>query len=206
MMQGDELAQWLNSRCGKLTASRMRDAMDFTQKGIPTAKRTQLMRDLLAERLTGDSVRHYVNDAMQWGVEKECDAIAAYEAETGSLVTPAGFFDHPRIDNLGATPDGLLDDGLIEVKCPQTATFATWRMAGEVPDEHKPQMAVQCSCTGRKWCEFVAFDPRIRNPRHRLFIRRYEPTAEEIAKVEGAAQMFLAELDEMFRVFTEAAA
>lgn len=207
MREGDELAAWLSARAGKLTASRMRDAMSFRKDGKPSAERSQLMRELLAERITGHSVRHYVTDAMQHGLDTEADALAAYEAATGELVTPAGYYDHPRIDNVGATPDGLLSiDGLIETKCPTTATFIDWTMAGEVPAMHKPQMIIQLACTGRAWCEFVAFDPRIRDPRRRLFIRRYEPTAEEIAKVETAAETFLAELENMFEAFTQAAA
>jgi len=207
MREGDALANWLRARSGKLTASRMKDAQDFLKNGQPSAKRSQLMRELLAERLTGDSVRHFVSDAMQWGLEKEAEAKAAYEAETGIIVAEAGFYDHPRIDNLGATPDGLLPDhGLIETKCPTTSTFVEWRMAGVVPDEHKPQMCVQVACTGRPWCDFVAFDPRIKNPAHRLFIRRYEPTAEEIAAVEAAAERFLGELDAMWEAFHAAAA
>ena len=207
MREGDELAAWLSARAGKLTASRMRDAMDFLKSGAPSAKRTQLMRELLAERLTGHSVRHYVTDAMQHGLEMEADALAAYEAETGTFVLPAGFYDHPRIDNLGATPDGLLPDGgLIEAKCPTTATFVDWTMAGVVPDEHKPQMIVQIACTGRQWCEFVAYDPRIKDAKRRLFVRRYEPTADEIAAVESAAEAFLAELDRAFDAFTAVAA
>jgi len=206
MLEGDALALWLRARAGKLTASRMRDAMDFLKNGQPSAKRSQLMRELLAERLTGDSVRHFVTDAMMHGLQFEDEAKAAYEAETGVIVGEAGFYDHPRIDALGATPDGLVPGGLIETKCPTTATFVEWRMAGVVPEEHKPQMIVQLACTGRAWCDFVAFDPRIKNPAHRLFIRRFEPTAEEIAKVEAAAEQFLSELDAMFEAFTQAAA
>lgn len=207
MLEGDELANWLRARAGKLTASRMRDAMDFLKNGQPSAKRSQLMRELLAERLTGDSVRHFVTDAMQWGLEKEAEAKEAYEAETGILIAEAGFYDHPRIDNLGATPDGLLPGGgLIETKAPTTPVFVEWVMAGVVPEEHKPQMVVQCACTGRAWCDFVAYDPRIRDIRKRLFIRRFEPTAEEVAKVEAAAEQFLSELDAMFDAFTERAA
>ena len=102
------------------------------------------MHEILAERLTGDSVRHFVTDAMQWGMEKEAEAKAAYEAETGDFVAEAGFFDHPTIDLFGATPDGLLGrDGLIETKCPTSSTFVVWRLAGAIPDEHKPQMLAQ---------------------------------------------------------------
>ena len=203
MMQGDDLAHWLAQRAGKLTASRMRDAMDFLKNGNPSAKRSQLLRELLAERLTGDSVRHFVTDAMQHGLDTEEEAKAAYEAETGSLVGEAGFYDHPRIDNFGATPDGLIGrDGLIETKAPTTPTFVDWIMAGVVPEEHKPQMIVQCACAGRSWVDFVAYDPRIKDSERRLFVRRFTPSAEEIAAVEAAAVAFLADLDAMFESFT----
>lgn len=206
-MEGDELAAWLRARAGKLTASRMRDAMSFLKNGNPTEARSKLMRELLAERLTGDSVRHFVTDAMAWGLEKECEAKAAYEARTGAFIDEAGFFEHPRIANLGATPDGLLGhDGLIETKCPQTSTFVEWSLAGVVPETHKPQMIVQIACARRKWCDFVAFDPRIREQPRQLFVRRFEPTADEIAAVESAAERFLSELDDLFDAFVTAQA
>lgn len=207
-MDSDELAAWLNARAGKLTASRMGDAMLFLKDGkTPSEKRSKLMRELLAERITGDSVRHFVTDAMRWGLEKEAEAAMAYESATGELVAECSFYDHPRIDNFGATPDGLLSGGgLIETKAPTSPTFVEWVMGGVVPAEHKPQMIAQCACTGRKWVEFVAYDPRIKDPRRQLFVRRYEPKPEEIAAVEAAAEQFLAELDRMFEAFTTQAA
>lgn len=207
MLEGDELAAWLSSRCGKLTASRMRDAMSFKRDGTSTEARAKLLRELLAERVTGSSVRHFVTDAMAWGLEKEAEAKAAYEAVSGCFVGECGFYDHPRIDMLGATPDGLLDPcGLIETKCPTTATFLEWTLAGVVPEEHKPQMTAQIACTGREWCEFVAYDPRIKRADKQLFIVRFTPTAEELAAVEAGAEKFLAELDLMFDMFTARAA
>lgn len=212
MMEGDELAAWLRRRAGRLTASRMRDAMDFKKGGAPTEKRSKLMRELLAERLTQDSIRHFTTDAMLWGLEKEAEAKAAYEAHTGvfidspMLYDPDGFFDHQRIDALGASPDGFIGrDGLIETKCPTTPTFTDWVLAGVVPDEHKPQMIIQLACTGRKWCEFVAYDPRIRVG-SKLFVRRFVPTDDEIKTVEAAAEQFLSELDDLFDAFVTAQA
>lgn len=207
MLEGDELAAWLAARAGKLTASRMADALDTRKDGKPGAKRLKLIHELLAERLTGDSVRHFVTDAMQWGLEKEAEARAAYEADTGVLVMDAGFYDHPSIDLFGATPDGLLPGGgLIETKCPTSTTFVEWRLRGEIPDEHKPQMLAQLACTGRTWCEFVAYDPRIRNPQQQLFIRRYQPDRAEIQRIEEAAAAFLAEVEQMWEVLTTEAA
>lgn len=206
-LEGEALAAWLRSRAGKLTASRMNDALALKRDGTPTEARSKLLRELLAERLTGESVRHFVTDAMAWGLEREAEAKAAYEAETGIIIAEAGFFDHPEIDGLGATPDGLIErDGLIETKCPQTSTMVEWVMAGVVPEQHKSQMIVQLACTGRAWCEFVAFDPRIRDARRRLFVRRYTPTAEETEKTLDGARRFLADLDAMWEAFTGAPA
>lgn len=202
-MTETERAVWLADRAGKLTASRMRDAMDMLKNGKPSQKRADYMRDLLAERITGLSTRNFVTPAMEWGLQQEDAAKAAYEAHTGNLIAPCGFYDHPEIDGMGATPDGLVDDGLIEIKCPTTGKYLDWWLAGRVvPDEHKPQMIAQLLCTGREWCDFVAYDPRVQSASRRLFVARYVPTAEERKAVEEAAIQFLAELDAMFELFT----
>ncbi len=206
-MTPEQKADWLAARAGKLTASRMADAMDFLKNGQSSQRRSDLMRDLLAERMTGESVRHFVNDAMQWGLEKECDAKAAYEALTGEFVAECGLYDHPEIDMFAATPDGLLgSDGLIETKCPTTPKFVRWVLAGTVPEEHKPQMAAQLLCTGRKWVEFVAYDPRVKHHARRLFIRRFEPEPSYLIKVEQSALVFLAEVEALWAQLTERAA
>lgn len=204
-MDETEMGQWLAARAGKLTASRMCDAMAFMKNGKPSESRSKYMRELLAERITGMSIRHFVNDAMQWGLETECEAKQAYEIATGNIVRESWFYDHPRIDNFGATPDGEIAGGLIECKCPTTAKYLDWVISGGVPEEHKPQMLAQLACTGRKFVDFVAYDPRVRKGPN-IFIRRFEPTAEDIAKVEAAAEQFLTELEQMFRLFTERAA
>jgi len=206
MLEGAELANFLSARAGKLTASRMKDALAVLKSGAPAKARSDLIRDILAERLTGESVRHFVNDAMQWGLVKEAEAKAAYEALTGEFIQECGVYDHPRIDMFAATPDGLLGkDGLIETKCPTTPTFVEWVIAGKVPPEHEPQMLCQLACTGRKWVEFVAYDPRVKK-RSPLFIRRFMPTAQQIADIEVAAEKFLAEVDAAWEVLTTAAA
>lgn len=192
---------WVPARCGKLTASRMADAMDFLKSGKPSAARTKYMHDLLAERLVGSAVDHYVTPAMQWGIEQEPYAADAFEAATGEILLPAGLIDHPTIEWFAATPDRFLDrDAVVEIKAPTTQTFIAWKLAGVLPAEHKPQILAQLACTRRKRAVFVAFDPRLPE-RQRLFIRNYEPTAEEIAAVEEAARTFLAELEAMFQTF-----
>lgn len=189
--------QWHAARRGCLTASRMADAIAVLKNGKPSEARRKLMFDLLAERMTGNAVDHFVTPAMQWGIDQQAAATAAYEAETGELVGPEVFVLHPSIDWFGATPDGLVgSDGLIEIKCPTTPKFLAWRIAGEVPEEHRPQMLAQLACTGRRWVDFAAFDPRVQKG-PQLFIRRFQPERAEIERIEAGARDFLAELDAM---------
>ncbi len=203
-MNEQELSAFLSAREGKLTASRMACAMAFRKDGKSTAERMQLQKDILAERLTGICVPHFVSAEMKWGLENEDGAKAAYEAETGELIERCQTIDHPSIENCAATPDGLVShDGLIETKCPKTTTHITWKLAGVVPDEYKPQMLLQLACTGRRWVDFVSFDPRL-PAKQRLFVRRFQPEASEIAFVEEAAVMFLKEVDAMFEQLVSA--
>ena len=195
--------QWVKDRIGHLTASRMADAMSFLRDGKPSQKRTDYLYDVVAERLCNLAKDHYVTDAMQHGLDYEEEAKAAYMEATGNLIKPAGFVHHPKIEFFGATPDGLVDfDGLVETKCPTMRTFVKWKMDGEVPEEHKAQMIAQCSCTGRKWVDFVAYDPRILKGYQNLFVRRFTPTKEDIENVESAAIQFLKEVDEVFEAMT----
>lgn len=204
-MDASELAHFLDVRCGKLTASRMADALDMRKDGKPGAKRVQLLKDLLAERVTGSSIRHYVTAAMQHGLDWESTAKTEYEMASGAVIRACATIEHPAIEMFAATPDGLLDaDGVLECKCPTSPTYLEWLMAGVVPECHQPQLLAQLACTGRRYAMFVAFDPNVRDKGKRLFVRRFEPDAAEIEKVEHEARLFLSELDRMFEQFTTA--
>lgn len=188
---------WFNQRTGKLTASRMAAAMSFLKNGNEAAARRDLKVEILAERLTDNIMQKYVTTEMQWGIDHEAMAKEAFEAKTGIKVTDVGFVDHPLIENFGASPDGLTDDGrCIEVKCPKQTTHLNYLLEDKVPEAHKPQMIVQSACTGRPvW--FVSFDPRM-PPKQQLFIKLFEPLPSEIAQIEQQAMQFLWEVDEMF--------
>jgi predicted phage-related endonuclease len=200
---GAERAQWLASRAGRLTGSRMADAMSFNKDGRPSIKRSDYMRDLLAERLTGLTTRHYVTPAMQWGIDHEAEAKLVYASVTGHKILPQEFMEHPAIENFGATADGFINpgNGLLECKCPTTGTFIEWKLAGVVPEQYKPQMIVEAICAQRSWVDFFAYDPRIKEEKKRYLLLRFEPTAEQIAIVEKAANEFLAELDQLWERF-----
>jgi hypothetical protein len=192
---------WVAARRGCLTASRMSDAMSFLKrgdrKGDSSEARMNYLRDVVAERLTGIAVDHYVTTAMEWGRLMEARAREEYEIATGRMVDPAGFVLHPRIEFFGATPDNFVDEGIIEYKCPQTRNFLAWIAGGIAPEEHKPQMIAECVCVPCDWVDFAAFHPDMPKGR-RLFIRRFAPTKNERDAVESAAQQFLDEVEEMF--------
>jgi putative phage-type endonuclease len=187
--------EWHTARLGKVTASRVADVIAKTKTGYG-ASRGSLMADLIVERLTGQPASTFTNAFMEWGTEQEPHARAAYSAVTGELVEEVGFIDHPRIANSGASPDGLVgDDGLVEFKCPATSTMLDTLLAQTVPTKYVPQMQWQMACTGRKWCDFVSFDPRL--PEHlRMFVKRVERDDTLIKTLEGEVTLFLSELEE----------
>ncbi len=180
--------EWLEMRRGKLTASRMSDAM----AGKETAGRKNYIAQLVAERLTGQIAESFTNAAMAHGTEFEPIARAEYEIMTGRDVNLIDFVNHPELEWCGASPDGLLMDyGLIEIKCPNTATHIDYLLGQKPPTKYVPQMALQLLCTGRKWCDFVSFDPRM-PAKHRLFVVRYQP--DDLSKYQDAAALFLADV------------
>lgn len=183
--------QWLQMRLGKLTASRMADA----KAGKETAARKNYIAQLVAERLTGQMGESFTNAAMAWGTEHEPLARAEYEILSDNSVEQVSFIDHPTIAWCGASPDGLVsDNGLVEIKCPNTATHIEYLLAGKPPAKYVPQMALQLLCTGREWVDFASYDPRLPEE-HRLFIVRYQPEPAFLDSIETAAREFLAEVD-----------
>ena len=198
--QGD--GNWFAQRIGKLTASRMISAMKRLKAGGDSAERRDLKIEILAERMTDQIVPKYTNAAMLHGIETEPEAKDVYEEVTGRLIQDVGFVDHPTIPFFGASPDGLVEDGLIEIKCPTTSTHLSWVVAGEIPAEHKPQMIVQCLVTGRSWCDFVSYDPRVPES-YQLFVRRFIPSDDEKQEILLEAKKFLAEIDDLFEKITQ---
>lgn len=191
-------ADWLQARCGKLTASQAYPVITMGARGKPLKARADLIDKLVGERLSGSVEESYCSAAMQWGIDHEEEARKAYLAARGEpWCELTGLIDHPTIPMLGASPDGLIeDDGLVEIKCPNTATHIRRIAAGVVPAEYVPQMLVQLACARRKWVDFVDYDPRLahKHPKAVLWIVRYEPPAELIQETEKLCAEFLEEV------------
>ena len=184
VQQGSE--EWKTLRLGKITASRVSQVMGKSRQNF--------LAIIAAERISKQA-ESFTNAAMQWGIDTEPFAREAYEARNGVKVVQVGFCLHPTIKDAGACPDGLVgDDGLIEIKCPNTSTHVGTLIDQKAPTKYIPQMQFQLACTGRQWCDFVSFDPRIEQS---FFQIRVERDNEYIEKMEKEVSEFLEEVDRL---------
>ena len=132
---------------------------------------------------------------MQWGIDNEPLARAAYEDQTGEIVEEVGFVRHPVIEMSGASPDGRIGvEGLVEIKCPLTSTHIETLTTRQIPAKYQTQMQWQMACTTANWCDYVSFDPRM--PKHmRLIVIRQDRDDKLIAELEKEVIAFLKEID-----------
>ena len=188
--------EWHQARLGRVTASKLSDVMASGRGGAPSATRANYRAQLVVERLTGVPTEGFTNAAMAHGTETEPQARATYILTTGRDVAEVGFIDHPTIAMAGASPDGLIEaDGLVEIKCPNSATHIATLRGAEIDGKYLKQMQWQMACTGRDWCDFVSFDPRLPDEMQ-IHIRRVQRDPAMIVEMETAVRTFLAEVDE----------
>lgn len=211
-------AEWFAARAGRLTGSVAADMLATIKSGEAAARR-DLRARLVVERLTGEPQEDgYVNAAMQRGIDKEPEALAAYEA-LGHLTRRTGFLRHDGL-MVGCSLDADVDDfeGIVELKCPKSATHLSYLRGSGLPAQYRPQVLHNLWITGARWCDFVSFDDRF-PPALRLFVVRVERDDKleaELAAYEAAALKFLSEVEleveqvlalaELERTFTAAAA
>jgi putative phage-type endonuclease len=186
--------EWFAQRLGKVTASRVADVIAKTKTGYSTS-RDNYMAQLVCERMTNTVAESFTNAAMQWGTETEPLARAAYEAHADVLVDEVPMIEHQMIEDAGASPDGYVGaEGLLEIKCPNTATHIDTLLSQTVPGKYNIQMQWQMACTGRQWCDFVSFDPRLPTELQ-LFVKRVPRDNAYIQMLEEEVKRFLIELD-----------
>ncbi len=191
MEQGTQ--EWFMARLGKVTASRVADIIAKTKSGYSTSRQNYLAQ-LVVERMTQKPTETYSNAAMQWGTDTEPLARAAYEIKHDLMVSEIGFVPHPSIAMSGASPDGLVsNNGLIEIKCPNTATHIETLLNDTIKSEYKTQMQWQMACTGRLWTDFVSFDPRMPE-KHQMKIIRVNRDDKTIQMLEDEVRKFLLEV------------
>lgn len=193
MEQGSD--EWYAARLGKVTASRAADVL--TKKG--SAARSNLSAQLVLERITKTKAESFQSPSMQWGIDQEPTARLFYEASRDVLVETAGFVQHPSIEYAGASPDGLVGaNGLVEIKCPNTATMIDIILTKKIPTNHITQMQMQMACTQRDWCDYVVFDPRM-PPKAKLFIKRINRDKVFIDLMEKEIILFLKDVESNYQ-------
>jgi putative phage-type endonuclease len=185
--------EWHELRRGKVTASRVADILAKTKTG-PSASRQNYLIELALQRTTKTIEPSYTNAAMEWGTATEPQARVAYEVATHNFVDQVAFIDHPTIQGFGCSPDGIVGEGLIEIKCPNSATHWEYFKAKEPPKKYFIQMQAQMSVTGAKWCDFVSFDPRMPE-RSQLLIVNVPRDPEFILYMNAEIQQFLSEVE-----------
>lgn len=187
--------EWLTARKGRVTASRCADVATKIAKGTKySAARYDYMMELIVEQLTGRAQERFVTQAMEWGIEQQPFAQAAYEMKQGVMVEDVGLIIHPEKDLFAASPDGLTETGIVEFKCPTSRVHLEYMKAGVVPDDYLPQIKAQLACMPeREYCDFVSFDPRLPFGLQ-LFIRRYYRDAAKITELETEVDKFLGEM------------
>jgi putative phage-type endonuclease len=180
---------------GSLGASRLHDVIARPKSGYG-ASRAKVMSDLIIERLTGAAPKQYVSPAMEHGIQTEAEAREAYTFITGNAVVQVEPVLHPSIQGTHASPDGFLgDDGILEIKCPESATHIETILGLSIPAKYVTQMHWQMICTKRTWGDFVSYDPRM--PADMRFYReRIRLDSKFAMELEGEVKKFLAELDE----------
>lgn len=187
--------EWHQARCGSLGASAVHDALAKTKTGWG-AGRANAITKIVLERLTNTPQDSYTNAAMQWGHDQEDSAANAYAFLTGNTVEVCGIYKHPTIEGTHASPDRLVgDDGLVEIKCPNSSTHLETLLSKKVPAKYVTQMQWQMAVTGRAWCDFVSYDPRFPEE-HQVFIQRVDRDDARIAELEAQVAELLKEAEE----------
>jgi hypothetical protein len=184
---------WFALRSGKLTCSHFSDLVkpgrakddDFTATGY------SYLRMKIAERF--GSWHSISGAALSWGTDNEIAAIVAYGMRTQQNVSQNeyGFVEYNS--DIGGTPDALCgDDGCLEVKCPYNpAVHVQTLLNNTIPDNYLWQVIGHLLVTGRDWCDFCSFDPRMEDP-HRLVIIRHQRNESEIEFLKQRLELAMA--------------
>jgi putative phage-type endonuclease len=194
-MMEQQTKEWFDARRGHCTGSRIAEVIAKTKSGY-AASRENYLTEIVLQKFGIDPDR-YSNEAMEWGNTQEPFARMEYESRTGNMVLEVGYCHHPSIKNSGASPDGVIGQGVLEIKCPNTKTHFEYLLAQKVPEKYKPQMSWEMACTGAEWCDFVSFDPRAPEGLQ-YFQIRYERDNDYIAFLEDEVSKFLIEVDAKF--------
>ena len=185
---------WFKDRLGLATGSRAGDVLAKIKTGEAAARRDYRCQ-LVAERLTGKPQEDgYTNIDIERGIQLESAARMAYEAATGLLAEETGFLRSTALE-AGCSLDGAINafEGILEVKCPRTATHINYLRDGKLPPKYTAQVTHNVLIADAKWADFVSFCPAL--PENlSLFVVRVKREDLDIAGYEAELKTFLEEV------------
>ncbi len=191
--------EWRLERAGYATASEFAAVRSKGKNGQEAVGRRNYRVRLVTERLTLQPTEGgFESAATKWGEEQEAAALVAYELASGHLVERVGFIKHPTVEWCGCSPDGLVGtEGIVQVKCPHvSAIHLEYLIEKRLPPDYAAQVYGELWVTGRKWADFVSFDPRL-PAKLRLFVVRVTPDEAYVKELDAEVRKFLAEVDEL---------
>ena len=176
--------EWFRVRLGIVTASHFSKVLN---KG--SGRKTYMMK-LLAEINTGEPEIDYHNKYMENGTETEPSARKYYESLKKVKVEQVGFV---KLGEIGASPDSLVgDDGGLEIKCPLPSTHLGYIIDKKLPTIYIPQIQGNMLVTGRKWWDFLSFNPLCKPAHWCIRVKRDERYINNI--LQSKIDEFLYEL------------
>lgn len=191
--------EWLYEHSIRCTASRFKDVMKGA-KGKFLAARQKYAIEIAAVRLTGVIKQLNGIAAIEHGIEYENEARNTYEFISGNTVEQSGLITLPENDMVGCSPDGLIDDdGGVEIKCFDTKRHIEIVFNG-LPKEVIPQVQGCMWVTGRKWWDFVSYDPRIQGSKN-IYIQRIERNDKYIKSLSEDVLSFVDEVKKITEHF-----
>lgn len=192
--------EWFAARAGIPTASMFATVLASGRGGGESVTRRKYMLTLIGEILTGEVQEGYSNAHMERGKMMEDDARVSYEFASGNETTRVGFV---RNELAGASPDSLVGSaGLLEIKTKLPHLQLECLLDDVLPSEHVMQVQGQLWVTGREWCDFVSYWPKLP-----LFVKRVERDEAVIARIAAGVRTFCDELQStMARINAKGAA
>ena len=202
-------AQWYGARLFHFTSSELSKLLTKPKSGEGVSKTAEgYIYDKIAEELTNGTCLNYTQidtKETRWGHELEPVAREAYEKAMGVEVELCGFIEYSP--SFGGSPDGLVgEDGGIEIKGPySSAVHARYLLMRSPADlkalkpEYYAQIQGNLLVTGRKWFDFVSFDPRVQNPAFALKILRIPRDEKMIAEIIDAVDRATKYRDQLLR-------
>ena len=148
---------WHDVRLGRITGTKFKNLMSKES----TASYQDMLTDIACEIITGRAEETYVNAVMENGIETEPEARKEYESIFDIEVKQVGFVTpnegHKYHEWIGISPDGLLEDGILEIKCPLMRTHLEYIYANKLPSEYRYQVQGQLFVTGLAFCDFMSY-------------------------------------------------